>query len=61
MCRTPSTWHDSSTVIPLLKNRVTEKKILTFKQLVTVEELCQRLLKNPANEFRNTKLMCNIM
>ena len=59
MCRIPSTRYDSSTVNTTAEESYQRRKTdyLACYTIapVTVEELCQLLLKNPANEFRNTK------
>ena len=55
----PSTWHYFSPVNTTTEESCQRRKknYLDCKTImpVTVEKLCQRLLKNPANEFRNTK------
>ena len=51
--------------MPVLKNRVSaEKKDYLDSYTivpVTVKELWQRLLENPASEYKNTEWTCDIM
>ena len=61
----PSTSHDSSTVNTTAKESCQHRKKYYLDCYtivpVTVEELCQRLLRNPVDKFRNTNWTCDTM